>query len=352
MAFLAKDSILVVDDYVRVGSAYDHQRQQKSADQVLRGQGNRAGRQRLTRDSNFQREMFPRGIVISTGEDTPTGQSLVARMIVVEFEDSSVDNAILTELQAAGSSGLLAEAMAGYIQWILANPSQTDRLNTLQLDYRQRARGTHARTPDNLAQLMVGLATFLRYARYVGAISESEVRAHLRQAWKALLAQAEIQDRHASHDDPIDRFFSLIASALSSGEAHLASAKTGAEPEWPKRCGWRHHFIGAGQNTWDEWRPGGKCIGWIDGDNLFLNHNAAYEMVSERASRSGHAIAINARTVWKRLAERGLLLTAKTGRNLADVTVAGARKQVVHLSATSVLGFAPAAEMKDEDSAF
>ena len=76
LAFTAKDALLVVDDFCPTGSASDVQRSHKEADRLFRGQGNRAGRQRMRADATLRPAKPPRGLTVSTGEDTPRGQSL------------------------------------------------------------------------------------------------------------------------------------------------------------------------------------------------------------------------------------------------------------------------------------
>tara|TARA_B100000949_G_C14165433_1_gene400977 strand:- start:174 stop:620 length:447 start_codon:yes stop_codon:yes gene_type:complete len=54
LAFTAKDSLLVIDDFVACGSQYDSARLHRKADRVFRAQGNSTGRQRLTSDSELK----------------------------------------------------------------------------------------------------------------------------------------------------------------------------------------------------------------------------------------------------------------------------------------------------------
>src|SRR5262249_34850875 len=84
LAFTAKDALLVVDDFAPQGSSADVQRYHREADRLLRGQGNRAGRQRMRADGSLRPEKPPRGLVLSTGEDVPRGQSLRARLLTLE----------------------------------------------------------------------------------------------------------------------------------------------------------------------------------------------------------------------------------------------------------------------------
>src|SRR5262249_34457909 len=54
LAFTAKDALMVVDDFCPTGSASDVQRYHREADRLFRGQGNRAGRQRLRADASLR----------------------------------------------------------------------------------------------------------------------------------------------------------------------------------------------------------------------------------------------------------------------------------------------------------
>lgn len=87
LAFAAKDALLVVDDFCPSGSVGDVQRYHKEADRLFRSQGNRAGRQRMRADASLRPAKPPRGLTLSTGEDTPRGQSLRARLLVLEISD-------------------------------------------------------------------------------------------------------------------------------------------------------------------------------------------------------------------------------------------------------------------------
>src|SRR5205823_75550 len=84
MLYTAKDVITVIDDFVADGGnrAATQQLQQK-AEQVFRGIGNNQGRGRLNSNIEFRPMYSPRGFVLSSGEDTPRGHSLNARLFVV-----------------------------------------------------------------------------------------------------------------------------------------------------------------------------------------------------------------------------------------------------------------------------
>src|SRR5262249_44034411 len=78
LAFAAADALLSVDDFAPGGTSADVARMRREADRLLRAQGNRAGRQRMRADGTLRPAKPPRGLILSTGEDVPRGQSLRA----------------------------------------------------------------------------------------------------------------------------------------------------------------------------------------------------------------------------------------------------------------------------------
>src|SRR5262249_29022958 len=124
LAFTAKDVVLVVDDFNPTGSSADVQRMHREADRLFRGQGNHAGRQRMRSDGSLRPTKFPRGIIVSSGEDTPKGQSLRARLLVQEIckhdlgPQPPTPNAVLTTCQRDGGDGLFAQCVAAFIVWL------------------------------------------------------------------------------------------------------------------------------------------------------------------------------------------------------------------------------------------
>ena len=116
LAFLAKDALLTVDDFSPTGTTYDIQRMHREADRFLRAQGNISARQRMRADASLRPSKPPRGLILSTGEEVPRGESLNARMLVTELPNEgpgSLDWGCLTDCQRAAAEGWYARAMAG-----------------------------------------------------------------------------------------------------------------------------------------------------------------------------------------------------------------------------------------------
>jgi hypothetical protein len=117
-AFLAKDAILVVDDFTPSGNQHIVSRLHATAERLLRGQGNSSGRQRLKADASFRPSFNPRGLIVASGEDVPEGKSLGARMLIVRVEPGDVSPELLSRLQIFAANGAFARATAGFVQWL------------------------------------------------------------------------------------------------------------------------------------------------------------------------------------------------------------------------------------------
>jgi hypothetical protein len=333
LAFVAKDALLVVDDYAPRGAAGDRQRLERDADRLLRAQGNRAGRQRMRADGGLRPVKPPRGLILSTGEDVPPGQSLRGRMLVLEISPADAPKAKLTPHQRAAAEGRYAETLAGFLTWLA--PQYADlcaRLPGERFELRERAQtGTgSARTPGIVADLALGLQLFLEFALVIGAIGQAERDDLTRRIWQALAVASAGQAEHIQATEPTALFVNLLAAAVTSGRGHVAGPD-GDAPIAPAAWGWRREDARDGPI----WRPQGRRIGWIDGADLFLEPEAAYAEAQDLARVQGDGLPVSAQTLRKRLKEKGLLVTTDEHRQKLTVrkTFQGSRRDVLHLSA-------------------
>jgi hypothetical protein len=236
-------------------------------------------------------------------------------------------------MQRAAAEGLLASAMSGYVRYLAPRMSGLkESLPARQKELRAIGVGAHARTPDVVASLALGLETFLIFATEVGAITDARA-GELRDAgWKALVDAATAQAEHQASEEPTQQFRELLEAAIGGGDAYLADARTDEKPENPGRWGWRYGL--------DEWRPRGKRIGWLAADgSLLLEPGVAFGTAQRMARDQGIALLVNQRTMWKRLHENGLLASRDVtrGRNTTRATIDGNRKTVIHLIPEALL---------------
>jgi hypothetical protein len=344
LAFAAKDSLMVVDDFSPQGSAADVQRYHREADRLFRGQGNRSGRLRMRADATLRPAKAPRGLVLSTGEDVPRGQSVRARLPVFEISPGDfgpqppTPNPTLTILQRDAGAGLYEAAMAGFVHWLAPQYDEVHgRLRVEMAELRDKARGDgqHARTPGIVADLALGLRYLLDFARSAGAVSETERIDVWERGWRALAEAAAAQVAHVAAAEPAMQFLRLLSAALASGRAHVADPD-GLIPKEPERWGWRLQGIGGGENAHDEWRPQGHLIGWTDGENLYLEPEAAYAEAQRLAVEQGESLPVTQQTLRRRLKEKALLASSDDRRHKLTIrkTLQGARREVLHLTLT------------------
>ncbi|MBI3864646.1 MAG: DUF3854 domain-containing protein [Planctomycetia bacterium] len=342
IAFAAKDVLFVVDDFAPTGSTTDVQRMHREADRLLRAQGNNSGRQRMKADGSLRPSKPPRGLILSTGEDIPRGQSLRARLFVLEVSPGDVDGDRLTECQSDARNGLYAQCLAAFIKWLALGYDKIqdgwiEQVSALR--EQASAGGHHARTPGIVAEVTIGLRLFFRFAVEVGAISAAEEQTLSERGWRAVVAAADLQAAHQAVSEPAQHFLRLIGAVLSSGRAHVADVNGNAPAETPEAWGWRKVTIGTAGNTRDEWQPQGRRIGWVDADNLLLEPDSSFAEAQRLAVDQSESLPVQARTVFKRLREKGLLVSFEEARQRLTIrrTVEGSRKEVLHLQAALIL---------------
>jgi hypothetical protein len=335
LAHVAKDCVLVVDDFCPHGSAADQARLQAAADRIFRAQGNHSGRLRCRTDGTVRAVKPPRGLIISTGEDIPHGQSLRARTLIREVVRDQLDWTAITAAQQTAGQGVYARAMAAFLRWLATGDriaeiqaKANDDLARWRNEWVARGLSGHKRNATTLAQLARGWHCWLRFAREVGAISEDESKEYWRRVWTALAAAGAAQDQYQSSENPATRFVELIQAALTSGKAHLA-AMDGGKPEADQ----------AQAYGWRDGEPQGDRIGWLDGDNVYLQPDAAFSM-AQRLASGGEGLSVSSQTLWKRLNEAGLLATTDTARNTLKVRrrIGGKDQSAIHVRAEKLSG--------------
>ena len=255
-AFLVKDAIFVVDDFAPAGTIADMQRLHHEADRLLRAQGNRSGRARMRPDGSLRPEYYPRGLIISSGEDVPRGQSLRARMLIIELARGAVDLGALTQAQADAADGLLAGAMAAYVRWLAPQldtlkAALPARHHELRAEFRKENMA-HDRTPDQAASLAIGWGLFLRFAREAGVVGEEEAKSLWTQGWQALVEVCKAQSEHQASEDPTGRFVALLGAAITSGHHERPCSCC--------RCGYRQGAGGCRSLGLARTQPGSRPI--------------------------------------------------------------------------------------------
>lgn len=348
LAFVAKDMITSVDDFVPTGSRQDIQRQHREAERVLRGQGNRAGRGRLGPDASLQEGRAPRGMILSTGEDLPARHSARARTLVLEVGKGDVNVERLTECQQRIARGVHARVMSAFLCWVAPRyKSLKKKLVERALELRALAQkdDRHRRTASIVGELQAGFELFLCFAVARAGLDKEESERLRRCCWAALLKAAAAQTRHLLAAEPASLFIRLLCSAVGSGAAHVAGPD-GDQPHDPEALGWRlGATTGKNGSSAPIYLAQGRRVGWVKGDDLYLDPAAAVKAAQEMAS-DVERVPVTTSTLSKRLDEKGYLVSTEKERDHLTVrrVLSGARRNVLHLSLGVLTGAAQSAQ--------
>ena len=301
-----------MDDFAPPASRADADRQHRTAERLIRGQGNRAGRQRMRSDGTLRPPKPPRGLILATGEDVPRGHSIAARLCIVDVQKGSVNLPRLSECQREAAGAVYAAAMAGYVAWLA--PQYGDvlaRLDAERAELRDQFVGMyqHARTPDVVANLLIGLRYLLRFAECVGAIDRPRHEELWRRGQAILGAVADQQGEHQRAADPVARFPEMLAAVVSSGRGHVAGTdgKEPGIPPSPETWGWegRESRSGGGEMV-VAYHPRGRKIGWVAGEELYLDPDSMFAALSELTRDQGQVYPVTPQTLFRRLKEAEL----------------------------------------------
>jgi hypothetical protein len=221
-SFTLKDSLHVVDDYHPSNNKRNAEGMESTAQRLIRGYSNRTARARLNADMTERGRYEPRGMMLMTAEELPSLESTLARVCVVSVEEDDIDRERLTALQENRS--LLPHAMAAYITWVKENmgamveafPGQFQDLRQMAM-----AQGVHRKLPEQAAFMRFALETALSFFQDNGMVTDSEARDMSAQGWDIFRQLAAKQQQRIEEDNPVDRFFDIIATLLHQHNARL-----------------------------------------------------------------------------------------------------------------------------------
>ena len=116
----------------------------------------------------------------------------------------------------------------------------------------------------------------------------------------------------------------MLASAVASGRAHIANEK-GDRPGGAEAWGWRL--------TDQLWRPQGDRVGWVKEGRVYLNPDAAMQVVLRFANETGESIPITSETLGRQLKAKVLLASTDETRETLYVrrTLEGRQHNVLHV---------------------
>ena len=331
LSYRSKDALIVIDDYVPIGTGYQLRGLAAKVDEVIRAQGNQAGRTRLTDTSSIQGTMYPRGIILGTGEDVPEGHSIRGRMLVSELAPGDIPIKLLTNAQANRPS--YAKALADWIRYAIEQ-QLPDKIKGAADIYRDTVLGIgHSRTPSILGDLMATAEYVAQWCQERKWLSPKNAADFATRAHEALKQAGQNQKQYLTTADPIEIFTATIRQILATQKAHLRT-RNGGVPEHADLYG---YIITQGHGEAVNYKACGPCIGWLDAEKseFLLDPNA---LAYIKKQSDGH-LAVTDQTFAKRLKDAQLLIRtdAARQRNTVRQTIDGHPRNVLAMNMHDVL---------------
>jgi hypothetical protein len=347
--FLAKDVLTIVDDWRPGVTRADSEDMDRKAQRLLRGVGNRQGRGRMTSDTMLRSSYPPRGVVAATAEALPEGpafQSAAARSLSINLSKNDVDLAKLSELQR--HKRMLSVAMAGYVSHLagryarLAKELQGQR-EALRNRLPGKLPGSHPRTSDNAAALIVALQQLKDYSVSVGAMGETEAHERYKAARDGVLQAARAHTEATGGGDPASTFVEIMRFLFAAKRAYARVRESGNNPPECLQIGWEdlHPTFKDRDTIAPAFRfqiaPRAEFVGWADESFLYVDKQAAYAAVSGSAQRGGIPFGIKPRALWEAMSRSGKSL-ADPGRSDTTAKIEGKTKRIIQIPRELVVG--------------
>lgn len=288
-AFTTKDSLLLIDDYHPESNRMDASKMEQTAQKIIRMYGDRIGRGRLTSTIQFQKTYEPRGNAIVTGEDIPRGQSSIARFLGLELLNGDVDLEKLTKCQ--NDSGLLAEAMVGYIQWLI--PQMEELPNQLLETFKgfrdkYQKIAVHGRLAEIASWLYIGYGMMLKYMKSLVIINDEDMYNILNEFDEIIIQLINKQNSLLKQEKPAEIFVKVLSELFATSKVCVED-------------------ISRNNNQFNFEGMVGAKIGYKDDNYYYLYPETVYNEVSKFLSSRGEILPVKEKTLWKHLDEAKLI---------------------------------------------
>ena len=249
--------------------------------------------------------MPPRGLLYISAELLPTVESIITRLVTVEFTRETIDLNKLSRLQA--DAPLLPFAMHAYLSWMREN--MVDIQNSFREQFvplRQQSidNGCDPRIAEHTAFQIFALQTALTFFQHRGVLDDGATERIILEAWDVFICLAKRQEAHVDDDDPVELFFDILVTLLIQGQARL-------EPH-PHHTGDR---IGNGEQ-----------LGWFDSHALYLLPAAAWGMVQNYYKKANAHFPITSySTFFSIMKTRHIIQLGTDGKTTIKANMAGKR---------------------------
>lgn len=313
-----KDIPAVIDDWAPGITLSEQRDLDYKAGRILRAQGNWQSRSRMTREMSEKKSYPPRGLLLTSGEQMPTGFSVNARVMVIRAEEGQTTlEKLFTYFREQGS---YPHAMSSYILWLAARWEQTTKLNDLFESLESRVAKDcpgHVRLHTEIAWMQLGVETAIEFATSIGAMTEKDGAKLSAQSYDILLKAGQAHTVITNRERGAAMFIRVIKQLLLQGKVYIRN---------------RNQVVSSDFKPWQEF------VGWFDETHVYLEPDSAYTAVCKFSRQAGVVdFTWKDQALWRDLNHSGLSECSK-GRNQFNIYVDGENKWVIKLK-RELLGF-------------
>jgi hypothetical protein len=130
-----------------------------------------------------------------------------------------------------------------------------------------------------------------------------------------------------------------VTAGVGRGRDAASAAIDGNPPQSLRSWGWRAEDQRGSEDQTD-WHPKGDGVGWLNGDDLYLDPAAAHAAPQRLARDAGSTIPLAPETLRHRLKDAGPLRSFDERRHRLTIrkVIEGTRRYVLHVSADALDG--------------
>jgi hypothetical protein len=315
--FTFKDHPTCIDDVGQTGTIHETQ---AKYERIIRAQANRQDRGRMRADGTLSPRHPPRGLLFISAQTPPLDEALLARTYSIEFRDGDVD---LSTPRGSGKpldvaqnpDGLLAmrHAVAAYIAWLTPPDEEATQLRRriaeiMRSSRPAAARGGHARLPETVATLLLGVQFGLDFAQHLGVLDAETVDTEWRQAATMLSTVSATQRADLADRRPARQYLGGLQSLLDARQVCLLPQS----------------------HRPDDHKPPPAMVGWYSDDAIYLDPHSGSE-VFRRARERNEPLNVTEAQVMAELRDAGILQTGEAGRTRKLVKLGGHPRRVYAL---------------------
>ena len=286
MVFDLKDCPAWVDDFAPKSTVQEQKELNAKAATVIRAVGNRQGRLRMAANTKSQPSLPPRGLLISTAEVYPVGDSVLSRILPIDFHAGMVDVDQLTYAQAEAAD--YRQAMKAYLDWLA--PQYGELLKSLpareqELRVSADLGAVHPRAQVSVSILLAASEVLCAFASSVGALSSAAAADLRAKTVEGLVSAGRRHAARIAEEDPVLRYLGIIDTLLAQNHVVFMPRGHDGEPPFNK-----------------------ELLGWYDADYVYMEPLAAYNQVSRWLNTEGRTIGLTEPGLRQALFEGGVAI--------------------------------------------